>query len=46
MEEDVFLCTSLGVKDPTFYEEVIDSPNHKKWMDAMRDKMDSMANCR
>jgi len=39
MEEDVFLYTSLGVEDPTSYQEVIDSPNHKEWRDAMRDEI-------
>ena len=43
MEEEVFLCTSLEVKDPTSYQEVIYSLNHKEWMDALRDEMDSMA---
>ena len=43
MEEDIFLCTSLEVEEPTSYQEVIYSPNQKEWMDAMRDEMDSMA---
>jgi len=33
----------LEVEEPTSYQEAIDSPNHKEWMDAMRDEMDSMA---
>jgi len=33
----------LEVKEPTSYEEAIDSPNHKELMDAMRDEMDSVA---
>jgi len=39
----IFLRTPSKVKEPTSYEEAIDSPNHKEWMDAMRDEMDSMA---
>ena len=30
VEEEIFLCTSLEVEDPTSYQEVIDSPNHKE----------------
>ena len=34
----------LEVEKPTSYQEAIDSsPNHKEWMDTMRDEMNSMA---
>jgi len=33
----------LEIEAPTSYVEAIDSPNHKEWMDAMRDELDSMA---
>jgi len=33
----------LEVEEPTSYQEAIDSPNHKEWMIAMKDEMDSMA---
>jgi len=36
------LCTPLEVEEPTSFQEAIDSPNSKEWMDAMRDEMDSM----
>jgi len=32
----------LKVEETTSYQEKIDSSNHKKWMDAMRDEVDSM----
>ena len=31
------------IEESTSYVEAIDSPNHKAWMDAMRDKLDSIA---
>jgi len=37
------LCTPLELEEPTSFQEAIDSPNHKEWMEAMRDEMDSMA---
>ena len=43
IEEDIFLCTPLEIDEPTSFQEAIDSPNHKEWMEAMRDEMDSMA---
>jgi len=43
IKEKIFICTPLKVEKPTSYQETIDSPNHKEWMDAMRDKTDSMA---
>jgi len=43
IEEEIFLCTPLEIEEPTFFQEAIDSPNHKEWMEAMRDEMDSMA---
>jgi len=33
----------LEVDEPTSFQEAVDSPNHKEWMDAMKDEMDSMA---
>ena len=36
------MCTPLEVEEPTSFQEAIDSPNSKEWMDAMRDEMDSM----
>jgi len=37
------LCTPLEIDEPTTFQEAIDSPNQKQWIDAMRDEMDSMA---
>ena len=42
LEEEIFLCTPLEVEEPTSFQEAIDSPNSKEWMDAVRDEMDSM----
>ena len=39
---EIFLFTPLEVKGPTTYQDEIGSPNHKEWMDAIRDEMDSM----
>ena len=33
----------LEMEESTSFQEAIDSPNHKEWMEAMRDEMDSMA---
>jgi len=35
------LYTSLEIEEPTSFQEAIDSLNHKEWMEAMRDEMDS-----
>ena len=43
IKEDNFFCVPLEIEEPTSYVEAIDSPNHKEWMDAMRDELDSMA---
>jgi len=43
IDDEVFLCTPLEVDEPTFFQEAVDSPNYKEWMDAMKDEMDSMA---
>jgi len=43
VKDEVFLCTLLEVDEPTSFKEAIDSPNHKEWMDAMKDEIDSMA---
>ena len=40
---EVFLCTPLEIDEPTSFKEAFDSPNHKEWMDAMKDEMDSIA---
>jgi len=37
------LRTSFEIEESTSFQEAIDSPNHKEWMEAMRDKMDSIA---
>jgi len=42
IEEEIFLCTPLEVDEPTSFQQAIDLPNSKEWMDAMRDEMDSM----
>jgi len=41
IEEEVFLCTPLEVDEPTSFKEAVDSPNHKEWIDTMKDAMDS-----
>jgi len=33
----------LEFEEPTSYQDAIDSPSYKEWMDPMRDKRDSMA---
>ena len=33
---------SLKVEEPTCFQEVVDLPNHKEWMDGMRDEIDSI----
>jgi len=33
----------MKIEESTSYLEAIDSSNHKEYMDAMRDEMDSMA---
>jgi len=43
IEEEIFLCTPLEIEEHTSFQKAIDSPNHKEWMEAMRDEMDSMA---
>jgi len=43
IEDEVFLCTRIKVDEPTSFKEAVDSPNHKEWMDVMKDEMDSMA---
>jgi len=42
IEEAMFLYTPFEIEEPTSYQEVIDLPNPKEWMDAIRDEMDSM----
>ena len=34
IEEDIFLYTPLEIDEPTSFQEAIDSPNHKEWMEA------------
>ena len=36
------MCTPLEIKEPTSFQEAVDSPNHKEWIEALRDEMDSM----
>ena len=36
------MCTPLEIDEPTSFQEAIDSANHKEWMEAMTDGMDSM----
>ena len=36
------MCTPLEIEEPTSFQEAIDSPNDKQWIEAMRDEMDSM----
>jgi len=38
LEDEVFLCTPLEVDEPTSFKEAVDSPNHKQWMNAMKDE--------
>ena len=40
IEDEVFLCNPLEVDELTSFKEAIDSPNHKEWMDAMKDETD------
>ena len=37
------MCTPLEIEEPTSFQEAIDSPNYKEWMEAIRDEMDYMA---
>jgi len=43
IEEDIFFCMPLEIQEPTSYVDALDSSNHKQWMEAMRDELDSMA---
>jgi len=36
------LCTPLEIEERISYQEGIDSPNHKEWMVAIRNEIDSM----
>ena len=38
-----FICDSLGLDEPTSYEEALASPTSHEWIVAMKDEMDSMA---
>ena len=42
IEDEVFLCTPLKVEEPTSFQEAVDCPNHKEWMNSMKDEIDSM----
>lgn len=42
IEEEIFLCPPLKVEEATSFQEVVDSPNRKEWMDNTRDEMDSI----
>ena len=42
IKQKISLCTPLEVEKPTFFQQAVASPNHKDWMDAMKDKTDSM----
>jgi len=33
----------VEVDEHISFQEAVDSPNHKEWMDAMKDEKDSMA---
>ena len=37
-----YSCALLEIKELTSFQDVIDSPNHKEWMEAMSDEMNSM----
>jgi len=41
IKEEIFLCTPLEVEHTSF-QETVDRPNHKKWIDDVRDEMDLM----
>ena len=42
IEKEIFLYTPLKIVEPTSFEEAIDSPNNKEWIDAISNEMDSM----
>ena len=35
-EEKIFLCTPLEVEEPTSFQEVVNSSNHKEWMNGKK----------
>jgi len=37
-----FPMLSLKVEEPTSFQDAVDSSNHKEWIDAIKDEMDSM----
>jgi len=42
IERKIFLYTPLKVEIPTFFQEAVNSPNHKEWIDVIRDEIDSI----
>jgi len=42
IEEEIFLCTPLEIDESTSFQEAVNSPSNKEWMDAMQDEMNSM----
>ena len=43
IEGESFICDSLDLDEPAFYEEALASLGSHEWIVAMRDEMDSMA---
>jgi len=39
IEEEILLCTLLEVEEPTYFEEAINSLNHKEWIDGIKDEI-------
>ena len=37
IEEEILLCNPLDVEEPISFQEAVNLPNHKEWMDAMKE---------
>ncbi|KAL0367960.1 UNVERIFIED_CONTAM: Retrovirus-related Pol polyprotein from transposon TNT 1-94 [Sesamum calycinum] len=43
IEDESFMCASVGIDELTTYEEAVTSPNTNEWTTAMKEEMSSMA---
>jgi len=41
--EKTFLWTLSEVNGPTYFQEIVDSPDHRDWLDVMSNEIHSMA---
>ena len=43
IEGESFMCASVDAEEPATYEQAVASPDSNKWLDAMKDEMNSMS---